>query len=393
MNKLLIAHNLYRSSSPSGENIVVERETELLRAAGVTALRWDRHSDDLISQGMLARLRTAWNLLHARNHRAELRAYLREVAPDLLHAHNVWPLFTYELLRVANELGIPTVQTLHNCRLIASNTHFIGPSGARLPIDGEDRAHLGRLGAMHSRFANAIYTKAVSQVWKEDIPNQVRAFICLSEFQRSLFIAAGMNPEKLVVKPNFLPNPGPPGSGPGSYALYIGRLAEEKGIAELIRAWPGTGLPLRVIGDGPLRDELNATTVPGVQMVGRLDRESTQTMLRNARMLVMNSTWYEPFGLVLIEALAAGTPCLVPTLGSMPEIISNGVHGRHMRPGDDLDLVTNARRLWEEAPKMRSRCRAEYEAKYTPERNLILLKHIYSNISHGHPPGSEMAGL
>jgi glycosyltransferase involved in cell wall biosynthesis len=116
--------------------------------------------------------------------------------------------------------------------------------------------------------------------------------------------------------------------------------------------------------------------------------------MAGARMLVMASIWYGGFLLVLIEALAAGTPCLVPRLGGLPDIIPDGILGRTFDPDDPSDLARQALRLWDEAPAMRSPCRAAYEAHYTPERHLQRLLAIYDNARAGRPPGAgfEAAG-
>ncbi len=110
-------------------------------------------------------------------------------------------------------------------------------------------------------------------------------------------------------------------------------------------------------------------------------------------MLVMASTWYEGFPLVLIEALAAGTPCLVPRLGGLPDIITDGVLGRTFDPDDPSDLARQALRLWDEAPAMRPACRAAYEARYTPERHLQRLLAIYDNVRARRPPGHGLPEL
>ncbi|MBF0198343.1 MAG: glycosyltransferase, partial [Planctomycetes bacterium] len=110
-------------------------------------------------------------------------------------------------------------------------------------------------------------------------------------------------------------------------------------------------------------------------------------LMAGARYLLMNSTTYEGFPLVLVEALAGATPCLVPKLGAMPDIIPHEVLGRHFTPGDKDGLIREAQKLWEEAPSLRKACRAEYELKYTPEINFARLKAIYTNLLAGKPPG------
>jgi glycosyltransferase involved in cell wall biosynthesis len=378
--KLGIAHNWYRSDVPSGANTVVEREVSLLQAAGLAPMLLYRRSDDLIASSLRAKLRAALSLHGSRRTVTELRELLRDSGITVLHAHNVWPLFTYGLFEAAKELGIPTLQTLHNNRLIASNTHFYSPSGARRARSGDEREFLRRLIVQRpGRAMNWLYTRAYDRYWRRGVPLAcVDRYICLTEFQRSLIAKAGVPAEKLLIKPNFIDHHGPVGAGPGDFALFVGRLSAEKGIAELCHSWQRTGLPLKIIGSGPL-----AHSLPRSKDIILLGAKSPSEVLEHmaaARFLVMNSTCYETFGLVLVEALASGTPCLVPELGGMPEIVANGRCGLTFSPGDSASLVAKARQLWDSAPNMRAACRNEYLARYSAERNLAMLTDIYREL-------------
>lgn len=390
--RVLQVHNYYRSDRPSGENQVVDRELALLRQSAIAVDTWYRHSDDLLRGGFLAKLLTAWRLGGNRQLVRSLREELAARPADLLHAHNVWPLFTLSLFEAAHELGLPTVLTFHNHRLIASNTHLLGQHGAQRPRDAAERLHLSRLMALHgTSTASWCYTRAVQRFWDRQIPQTcINAFICLTSFQRRLFEQAGLPSQKLVVKPNFLDHHGPIGTAPGEYVLFVGRLSAEKGVDILAKAWGETGLPLVIAGSGPLGAELRAT---GADVRGPQPTDEVLRLMAGARFLVMNSTCFEGFPLVLVEALASGTPCLVPALGGLPEIIVSGRLGLTFPPDNLPGLIAAARRLWEEAPAMRAACRTEYERFYTPARNLEMLTTIYANVLAGHPPDDGVSRI
>ena len=85
--------------------------------------------------------------------------------------------------------------------------------------------------------------------WK----NKVDTFIALTQFARQKFIQGGIPPEKLTIKPNFVPDPGS-GKHLGEYVLFVGRLSSEKGIKTLLEAWQqNKNVPIKIIGNGPLR--------------------------------------------------------------------------------------------------------------------------------------------
>jgi glycosyltransferase involved in cell wall biosynthesis len=170
------------------------------------------------------------------------------------------------------------------------------------------------------------------------------------------------------------------------YALFIGRLSEEKGLRILIEAWRGRGerIPLRIVGDGPLRREVEQEAerygLAGVSFLGHLPPGETQEQMRAARFLLFPSIWYEGFPLTVAEAFACGVPVVCSRLGSLEEIVQDGCTGLHFHAGDPEDLVAKVKWAWTHPAEMEEMGRAarrEYESKYTPERNYEALLQIY----------------
>ncbi|MGO9438751.1 MAG: glycosyltransferase [Terracidiphilus sp.] len=194
----------------------------------------------------------------------------------------------------------------------------------------------------------------------------VSRFIALTEFARAKFIAGGLPAEKFVVKPNFVdPDPGI-GSGSGNFALFVGRLVAEKGIGTLLTAWKELrgGPKLRIIGDGPLGPAVAsaAATHPDIEWNGPRDPEEVRGAMKEAKVLILPSTWYEAFGLVAVEAFAAGLPVIASRLGAMEELVSDGVTGRLFSAGDPSGLASAVRWAFchpEELKGMRSRARLD----------------------------------
>ena len=135
---------------------------------------------------------------------------------------------------------------------------------------------------------------------------------------------------------------------------------------------------LKVAEAGPLEAILHGTK--NVEALGRQSPTQVSDLMRQATFLIMPSIWFEPFGLVLIEALAHGLPVLASRLGSMVDIIEDGKTGLLFEPGNPQDLADKVQWLIEhpaECRRMGENARTVYLANYTPEHNYQQLLAIY----------------
>jgi glycosyltransferase involved in cell wall biosynthesis len=224
--------------------------------------------------------------------------------------------------------------------------------------------------------------------WLKTWESKVRLYIVFTDFYRKEFTKGGLPASKIVVKPHFVhPDPGPQ-QGNGAYALFIGRLAREKGVRTLLGAWKRLqAIPLKIRGEGPLTGEVQHAMRANNSCVTLLPRASApqlSRMTKRARFLVWPSEgFYETFGLVAIESFACGVPVICSRLGAMEEIVADGRTGLHFTAGDAEDLAQKVEWAWthpEEMAAMGRAARAEYEAKYTAERNYEMLMEIYGRV-------------
>jgi glycosyltransferase involved in cell wall biosynthesis len=215
---------------------------------------------------------------------------------------------------------------------------------------------------------------------------QVDAYVSFTEFSRQRFIAAGLPPEKIFLKPHFLLSDPEMRQQQGEYALYVGRLTPEKGIRTLLDAWKllDNHVPLRIVGDGPNRKAFEAfkeqTGLSNVYFDGWLAPGQLHSIMKRAAFLLFPSEFHETFGLTIIEAFACGVPVIVSGLGGMVEIVDNEKTGLHFIPRNAMDLAAKVEWAWahqREMETMGRAARAEYEAKYTAERNYHLLIEVY----------------
>jgi len=180
--------------------------------------------------------------------------------------------------------------------------------------------------------------------------SNIDVYVALSEFNRSLFCRAGFADASMFVKPNFLTSDPGPGLPKRTGALFVGRLIPEKGISVLLAAWKriGSKLPLTIIGDGPLRDEVASAAKSSdgaVRWLGWRNRSEVNEALGAASVTISPSVWIEAGPLSVIESFARGTPVIASRLGSLSEFVKPGVLGYLFEPGNPASLAETVERF------------------------------------------------
>ena len=379
--KLLLVHNYYQQRG--GEDVVFEAEARLLEEHGHQVIRYEARNDGLDAMPAWALARqTLWN---SRTYRDVQRLVGRE-RPALVHVHNTLSVISPSVYYAARQAGVPLVQTLHNYRPLCPSAVLFRAGAVCEACLSRAVAHPAvRYGCYRgSRVASAaVATTSALQRLLGTWTRCVDLFIALTAFARGKFIEGGLPADRILVKPNFTPDPKVTRSD-GDYALFVGRLTPEKGVRPLLDAWRrlGSRIRLRIIGDGPATAEVSEAVRAGIAIdyLGRQPPHVVSSAMAGAKFLVFPSIWYETFGLTIIEAYATGLPVLASDLGAMRDLVKDGVTGLRFRPGDAEHLAAQVE--WATANPdrlqvMGRNARREYESCYTPERNLGLLLETY----------------
>lgn len=170
------------------------------------------------------------------------------------------------------------------------------------------------------------------------------------------------------------------GGGSGAYLAFVGRMAPEKAPDLAIAAAVRARIPLLMAGpvDAAHRSffaDLMRDLPDNVDYIGPLDRDELGLLLSDASALLMPLRWHEPFGLVVIEALASGTPVVAWRMGAMPEIVEHGVTGY---------LVNDASEAAEAIALLphisRTACRSSAETRFSDDRMARDYYHLYSKV-------------
>ena len=380
--RILAIHNHYQQ--PGGEDQIFATETMLLESKGHEVIRYTLDNDQISNFNPLHLAKnTLWNSKVYR----DLRVIIQQKKPQIAHFHNTFPLISPSAYYAAKEEGVAVVQTLHNYRLLCPNALFFRDGKICEDCLGKPIHIPGVIHACyrHSRSASAMVAATTNfhsllGTWTKAVDR----FIVISQFAMNKFIQGGLPAEKLSLKRNFL-YPAPNiGEGRGGYAVYVGRLSIEKGLDVLLKAWQllNNKIPLKILGDGPMASLVKEAKLrmPEIEWLGRQPTEEVYKVVGDATFLVFPSEWYETFGQVAIEAFAKGTPVVASDIGAISELINPNQNGLLFRAGDSIDLAGKINSLLEyphKSAKMRIAARAEFESKYTGERNYERLLEIY----------------
>jgi glycosyltransferase involved in cell wall biosynthesis len=391
--KVVVAHNLYSSAQPSGENVIVETESRLLAEAGVTVLPFLRSSDDIPALPAAQKALLPLSPVYAPQAQRELSELIRAERPDVLHLHNPYPLLSPWVVRTAHKHGVPVVQTVHNYRHVCSDASYFRDGkpchdclGKRFPYPGVQ--HSCYRGSRAQSLVMATALAVHKPTWRS-----VDRFIALAPHIATHLKTFGITDAQIAIKPNAVPDPGRRDNGPGDGFLFMGRLVDHKGVGLLLSAWQrhadGALGTLRIIGDGPLRPEVESVAAArtDVEYLGLRDWAAGQEIMRGAATVVVPSTYQDILPTVILEALSHGRPVVGTAVGGTPYLVGTDPdHDPAATPpgwvvptdaGALADALAAAR---DGSAALTTAARDRYEALFAPDVILKRLVTIYQDL-------------
>jgi len=390
VGRVLQVHTRYRQAG--GEDSVVEAERALLSGAGLDVQQVIFDNADLREAESLAGdIRLAAAAVWSRASERRVREALTASRAQVMHVHNTFSVASPSVYAAAASRGVPVVQTLHNYRLVCpAATAFRDGRPCTdclgLPVPLPAVVHACVRGS-RAQSAVAAITATVHRM-RGTYGRDIAAYIALSEFQRALMIAGGVPSGRVSVIPNFLHRD--PGTGPDhrSGLLFAGRLTVEKGVRVLIEAAARVPTHVSLVGSGPLATDVEAAAHSGiVDYLGSQPHEAVMEHVRRAVAVVVPSVWFEGLPLVLLEAFASATPVIASRVGSLAELVDEGLTGLLVEPNDATALAD--RLAWaanhvDEMREMGSNARRRFEARYRADRHLESLRRLYDSVGSAH---------
>ena len=345
--RVLQVFNQYRSRF-NGEQQVVGQVERLLTEAGHECRTWQRSSQD-IESSLVGKAQAFTKMVWSPEAARAAQAQLAEFRPDVVHAHNIYPLFSPSVLAACREQGVPVVMSLHNQSLTCPKAdHLRNGSICEKCFGGREwncLTHNCR-GSLVESLGYAVRAGLANRNgWLRD---NVDLFLAMTEFSRDRLVRAGYPAAKIAVLPNSVPLPRRTHTPTdGQYLAFAGRLSEEKGLRTLIEAARQCPeVPISLAGDGPLAAELRELASRNVTFRGRLDQADMQRFYARARGVVLPSTCFEMCPLTILEAMAAGLPVIASQTGGLGELVDDGRTGTLVPRGEAQPLAEAMRRLW-----------------------------------------------
>ena len=385
VERVLQVHTRYRQAG--GEDHVVDAEKRLLENAGVDVRQviFDnaeiRESRSLVHDARIA-LAAVWSQSAERAVAGALTAHRSQ----MVHVHNTFIAASPSVYAAAAVHRVPVVQTLHNYRPVC-------PSATAFRDGHVCTDCVGRLipwpGVVHacvraSRTQSAVTAATIAfHRARGTYTRDIDTYIALTNFQRQLMISGGLPASRIRVIPNHLePDPGP-GSDERDGIVFAGRLSVEKGIPDLVRAAAMAPGALSVAGEGPLVHDVERAAAAGhLRYLGMLPRQAVVERIRAAVAVVVPSVWFEGLPLVLLEAFATATPVIASRIGSLAELVDQGVTGLLLEPGDPAAIAEALRWTLDHRDRMRAMGRAarqRYLDRYRGDVHLADLFNAYAS--------------
>jgi len=358
--KVLMANKFFHLNG--GSERVFFQERELLQKKGIAVIDFSMQDQrNLYSPyaeffvaninyesagGLSSKLKTAVSFIHSGEAVRNLEKLLERDRPDVAHLHNIYHQLTPSIITVLKKHGVKTVLTLHDYKLICPS--YLALNNGRLCTVCDGRAFWKAVTChcQGSRMQELLFMgEGLWHLWQRSY-EAVDIFIAPSRFLVDLtgrriprgkirLLRNGINFDKYS---SYYADKG--------YALYFGRLSNEKGIRTLLEAHNKLNslIPLKVVGTGPLAESLQSA-YPDVQFIGYKTGTELNDLIREAAFVVVPSECYENCSMSVLEAMAYGKAVIGSNLGGLPEQIEDGASGLLFEPGNAHDLTEKMARL------------------------------------------------
>lgn len=294
--------------------------------------------------GIKTKLRIASNIIYSFEAKKKFEELIKRERPDLIHLHIFQHQISPSILDVIKKYNIPAVYTAHDLKMVCLNYKMMHHGKICEECAGGKYYHCALNRCVKESFSKSCINviEGYFHKWRKSY-DAIDVVVTPSAFYKKKMEQFGVDADRLCHIPNFLdrdmPNVKTSFASENSY-LYFGRLSEEKGVLTLIKAVEDSDMKLKIVGTGPLKEELQEyierNNVINIEMLGFKSGQELTDIVANAKAVILPSEWYENGPYSAIEALQVGRPIVGAEIGGIPELVrGNGVL---FASGNALDL-------------------------------------------------------
>jgi glycosyltransferase involved in cell wall biosynthesis len=334
----------------------------------------------------------AGRAIYSREARVRLGRLIQEFRPDVAHVRNIYHHLSPSVLWELRAQRVPVIYHLNDFKLLCPNYNFVNKGEVcqrcrqgqywRVLAEG---CHPSPRGS-----AMALVAEAYLHRWMKTYDRCVDQFIAPTEFVKKQLVNEGWDPTRIQVLYHFQRLAESELTRPQADApvLYFGRLSEEKGLRDLVRAMKRVNRARLVIaGDGPLRTELESMVrecgLGNVEFAGKWGGTVLERCIRESAFTVFPSRVFETLGKTILESYAMGRAVIASDLGSRREMVTNGRTGLLYAPADVEQLAGAISFLYQRpelAAQMGTAGRELVRTRHQPESHYEAIMRIYEEV-------------
>ena len=336
------------------------------------------------------KLSMAPKVIYSVEAKKKIRKLIDEVRPDLCHAHNIYHHLSPSILSAAKDRGLPVVMTVHDLKIACPAYKMLTHDGVCERCQGGKLRNLVLNRCIKDSFAlsSLIYFESRLHRLLSTYSKCIDQLLVPSRFYISKLVEWGFSESQMTYVPNYIDAEDfRVRDKPGEHFAFVGRLAPEKGIETLIHASRQAGTKLKIVGTGPIEDQLRSLAIRlggDVEFTGVLSGLELRMAIAAARALVLPSEWFENAPVSILEAYATGVPVIGADIGGIPEMIDQGDTGYVFDSGSVSDLaatLTDFSNLPDtEVLAMGTRARELVENRFSQSAYMRRVKRVYADL-------------
>lgn len=354
-------------------------------------------------RGVKSQLNIAGKLIYSIEAKNKIEALIKKTGkPDIVHLHNFAHQISPSILDIFHKYKLPTVMTMHDYKLVCAPYTLLSHGKLCEKCASAQYYHCLLEGCVKGSKAKSLLNTIEMYLHHSflHIYDYIYLFISPSIFLKTKLEEMGFK-GRIVHISNFINSAYfvPSFDTTARTIVFCGRLSREKGVGTLIEAVKGLDVTLKIIGDGPIKSELEAQVraegITNVVFVGYKTGDVLKNEIRNCMFTVIPSEWYENNPLSVLEAFALGKPVVGARIGGIPELVRDGETGYTFEPFSTMDLRKKILHLLDNQASivfLGKNARRFVETEFNPNKYYQKLMAVYAEAIKGNKTSGSRRG-